>query len=102
MAESMSYRVEVTKSIGRGRSHFLISRDQLEYLRSLSFTWTNIAALIGVSRMTIFRQRLDFGMLQEPVRTLNDSELRSKLSEIRRIFPEAGEKMIGQLGSMGY
>ena len=103
MSESMRYRVEVSQPTGRGRPRFLISRDQLEYLRSLLFTWTEIATLIGVSRMTIFRRRQEFGMLEEPVRTLTDPELRDKLSEIRRTFSEAGEKMIlGQLRSMGY
>ena len=102
MSESMRYRVEVSQSADRGRPRFLISRDQLEYLRSLSFTWTEIATLIGVSRMTIFRRRQEFGMLQEPVRTLTDSELQAKLSEIRRMFPEAGEMILGQLRPKGY
>ena len=70
---------------------------------SMSFSWTEIATLIGVSRMTIYRRRDEFGMLQEPIRTLTDTELRSKLSDIRRVSPESGEKLIlGQLRSMGY
>ena len=40
---------------GPGRPRFEISKDQLEYLASLSFKWTEIAALLGVSRMTIYR-----------------------------------------------
>ena len=90
----MIYRVEPSQSKGRGWPHFLISRDQLEYLRSLLFTWTEIATLIGVSRITIFRCREEFVMLEEPVRTLTDPEFRVKLSEIRRTFPEAGEKIL--------
>ena len=32
-----------------------LSREQLEYLASLSFTWSEIAVILGVSRTTIFR-----------------------------------------------
>ena len=103
MAESRRYRVETSQSAGKGRPRFLILKEQLEYLRSMSFSWTEIATLIGVSRMTIYRRRDEFGMLQEPIRTLTDTELRSKLSDIRRVSPESGEKLIlGQLRSMGY
>ena len=42
-------------SIGRGRPSFNVSRSQIEYLSSLSFKWTEIAAIIGVSRMTLYR-----------------------------------------------
>jgi len=34
---------------------FDISREQIEYLSSLGFKWVEIAALLGVSRMTIYR-----------------------------------------------
>ena len=36
-----------------GRPRFEITRAQLDYLRSLSFSWTEIAHLLGVSRMTL-------------------------------------------------
>ena len=38
-----------------GRPRFSIQQDQLEYLASLSFTWTEIASLLGVSGMTVYR-----------------------------------------------
>ena len=40
---------------GSGRPRFNISKQQLEYLCSLSFKWNEIAILLGVSRMTIYR-----------------------------------------------
>ena len=40
---------------GRGRPRFDVSRSQLEYLASLSFKWTEIACILGVSRMTLYR-----------------------------------------------
>ena len=49
-----SYRAGI-EQIGRGRPRFEISQSQLEYLASLSFSWSEIASLLGVSRMTIYR-----------------------------------------------
>ena len=40
---------------GRGRPSFHVSKAQIEYLSSLSFTWVEIAAIIGISRMTLYR-----------------------------------------------
>ncbi len=40
---------------GRGRPRFQVSKSQLEYLESLSFKWTEIAAILGLSRMTLYR-----------------------------------------------
>ena len=103
VSESIAYRVSVEHNSGRGRPRFKISRDQLEYLRSLSFSWKDIASLLGVSRMTIFRRRQEFGMLEEPSRTLDQHELRTVLVHMRRELPQLGEKMvIGRLRSMGY
>ena len=42
--------------IGRcGRPKFDISKEQIEYLLSLSFTWIEIATLLGISRMILYR-----------------------------------------------
>ena len=38
-----------------GHPHFDVSKEQLEYLALLSFTWTEIAALLGISRMAVYR-----------------------------------------------
>ena len=73
------------------------------YLHSLSFTWTEIASLLGVSRVTVYRQRQEFGLLNDPSVEINDAELQIVLSQLRRTFPQLGEKMIiGHLRSLGY
>ena len=41
--------------VGPGRPRFEISKEQLQYLSSLGFSWTEVASLLGVSRMTIYR-----------------------------------------------
>ena len=53
---SLSYRSPVIRnSLHPGRPKFEISKDQLEYLASMGFKWNQIAALLGVSRMTVYR-----------------------------------------------
>ncbi len=50
----------------RGRPKFVIPKEQLVYLKSLNFTWSSIGSLLGVSRMTVYRRRVDCGMLSDP------------------------------------
>ena len=53
--------------------------------------------------MTLYRRRQEFGMLDEPGRELTDTELRTRVSEIKNTLPGVGEKLIlGRLKSMGY
>ena len=54
MERALSYQLPVSLS-GPGRPRFDITREQLEYLFSLSFKTTEVAALLGVSRMTVYR-----------------------------------------------
>ena len=92
---SSAYYVPVVASEGRGRGRprFDIGRDQLEYLSSLNFTWTAIASMMGVSRMTIYRRRQEFNML-EVGEAISDVDLHSLLREMREAFPEMGEVMV--------
>ena len=50
-----AYRVSIRRSGSRGRPRFDITKEQLEYLFSLSFTTCDVAALLGVSRTTLYR-----------------------------------------------
>lgn len=89
----------------RGRPPFQISQDQLSYLASLSFTWTEIAELLGVSRMTIYRRRHDFNMLDSASNrnTLTDLELRELIRSWKSEMPAIGETLvIGRLHACGH
>ena len=67
------------------------------------FSWSSIASLLGVSRMTVYRRRQEYGMVVEPSRSLNSEQLQTVLRELRLSNPCLGEKMIiGRLRSMGY
>ncbi len=76
----MAYQVGVMTPSGPGRPRFDVSQVQLE----LTFTWTDISSVLGVSRMTIFRRRREFGMVSDPQTTLDDNQLRTVLTQLRR------------------
>ena len=61
-AQMESYQAPRVRQ-GRGRPHVIISQEQLQYLRSMRFSWTQISELLGVSRMTVYRRRRDLGLL---------------------------------------
>ena len=89
-------------SNGPGRPKFDVTKEQLEYLSSMSFSWTQIAQLLGVSRMTIYRRRVEFGLLNEPTTSVSTSDLLLRIQTMRNEFPEMGETMLwGRLRSMG-
>ena len=93
---------QLSTSTGLGRPKFNITKDQLEYLSSLSFSWSQIGQLLGVSRMTIYRRRVEFGLLVEPTEPISNTDLLSTVHSMRSEFPEMGECMVwGQLRSMG-
>ena len=39
----------------RGRPRFRVTKAQIESLREIGFSWSKIAELIGVSRVTLYR-----------------------------------------------
>ena len=81
----MAYQAHVVPASGRGRPRFDITRDQLEYLSLLSFNWTQIATLVGVSRMTIYRRRTEFGMLQDVSGRLTNDEVRRHVTQFSHV-----------------
>ena len=60
-----AYQSERIQSGRRGRPRFHVTANQLSYLTSLSFTWIQIATMLGISRMTLYRRRVEFGMVHE-------------------------------------
>ena len=103
-ATSSCYMAPLQQSTGRrGRSRFSIEREQLVYLRSLRFSWVDISNLLGVSRMTVYRRRVEFDLVDDDATTdVDDGTLTGIIGEIRNDLPEIGESMImGRLRSMG-
>ena len=98
-----SFEVSVEYTGQRGRPRFDVQREQLLFLASLGFSWTSIASILGVIRMTVYRRRAEYNLLADPVNTLNDSELEDLLRRIRGEHPNIGETMImGLIRAQGY
>lgn len=99
---SSRYHLEMQYSTQRGRPAFQILQDQLDYLRSLSFSWSDISRMLGVSRMTIYRRRIEYGMVFEPSQSISDSQLMQIICEARQELPDIGQSMLaGRLRAMG-
>ena len=97
-----AYQSDTVGDGRRGRPRFDVSKDQLEYLSSLSFTWTEIASLLGVSRMTVYRRRRELNVLNQG-EDISDAQLHSVVREIQVRSPNMGEVMIlGQLRAQQY
>ena len=102
-SRDFSYQVSTEFTGERDRPRFNIQREQLLYLSSLGFSWTSIASLLGVSRMTLYRRRGELNLLTDPLRTLNDEELKDLLRNIRREHPNLGQTMmLGLVRARGY
>ena len=54
-ADRFCYHVDsnVVSQSGKGRPKFQVDKEQLVYLSSLGFSWSEISKIMGVSRMTI-------------------------------------------------
>lgn len=87
----------------RGRPKFVISKEQLLYLKSANFSWTSIAQLIGASRTTVYRRRIECGLMAEPTNRLTDGELTTVLTDLKNELPYIGEVIVlGALRARGY
>lgn len=60
-----AYQSTTRHSGRRGRPKFNVTANQLLYLASLSFSWKKIARLLGISRMTLYRRRVEFGLAHQ-------------------------------------
>ena len=74
-------------SDGPGRPKVNISQDPVVYFRSLGFKWNYIADMFLVSRWTILRRVVKFGMSDVlGYSNVSDDELDSFISEYRQAY----------------
>ena len=87
-----------------GRPLLEVSIEEVECLRSLHFSWTKIAEIMGISRSTLYRRLDQEGIDQsESYSTVRDRELDEIIVRIKIGHPNDGEKLIiGHLRKMGY
>ena len=69
-------------------------KEQLEFLALMSFTWTQIAGMLGVSCMTVYRRQVEYQMVHSAGGTISDGDLKSVLSSLLKDHPSMGQTMI--------
>ena len=98
-----SYSAYIVQSSSPGRPRFDITRAQIQYLRSMSFSWVQISRLLGVSYSTVYRRRIEYGIPNTSGMSITDHDLHECLRQIRSDYPALGQTMVwGRLRSMGY
>lgn len=102
--ETVSYATPSQHNSQPGRPSFSIQKEQLEFLRSLSFTWVCISRMLMVSRMTIYRRRVQYGMIGDDAsRTISDSDLQQLVQHTTANHPFVGQSFIwGVIRSRGF
>ncbi len=87
-----------------GRPKLDISRDILEFLRDMRFSWVQVSNMFGVSRSTIIRRVRQFGVQQSTQQNnISDADLRTQVQEIHASYAHAGCRMVrGILVSRGF
>ena len=88
----------------RGRPHYDVDKEQMEYLLQLRFSCPEIARIMGVSLSTVRRRMTLYGLsVHSLYSNISDSELDEVVKEICRLFPNSGYRMIeGHLLSRSY
>ena len=100
---STSYHCEVKSTGERGRSRFVITRDQLEYLLANDFSISKIALLLGVSPSTIRRRMAQFGIsVADTYTVVSDEQLTEEIRDVKTNHPNSGYRAAwSQLRSKG-
>lgn len=72
-----------------------VSIEEIELLRSMRFTWTKIAELLGISRSTLYRRLEEEGISQDMYYTpISDRDLDQQLIAIKLVYPNDGEILL--------
>ncbi len=84
-----------------GRPKYHITAEQIEQLRETGMTWKDIALCLGVHPRTLYRRRIEYGLL-DSFTEIDNNELDDKIHEILRLTPNAGETLVrGSLRARG-
>lgn len=93
-----TYETPVVHDNSVGRPRIEVTNCQLQYLRTLGFTWTRVSQILNISRSTLYKYRSLLPIDQN--RTINDEELHLLVRNILQETPNAGEVyVIGSLRS---
>lgn len=88
-----------------GRPRFIITHQQISYLRDFSFKWTEIAELLGVSISKLNRHRSSLGLGSDDTprfKAISDPDLDVLVRDIVRQLPFSSIRMVqGEMESRG-
>ena len=109
LSSEAPYRTQSQQTASNiGRPLLAVTRDQLEHLRSLHFSWHKISKLLSVSISTIQRRRSEFGLEEDNYSDISNEELDSIYRSLANnsgdniVTPNLGRRrFIGALRSRG-
>ena len=89
---------------GTGRPRFVIAQELLENLRSLGCTWIQIARMLHISRWTIQRRMVEYGLNCGGWSDINDDQLDTIIRgyKSRHGVTTGQSYIIGHIRSLGY
>ena len=71
-----------------------VDMGEVEALRGLNYSWTEIAEILGVSRATLYRKLAEAGVSTDDYSPISDSDLDNIVMGIKRDHPHDGEVLI--------
>jgi transposase InsO family protein len=94
--DELNFSCHRERVTGPGRPRVVITRQQIEALREIHFSWSCIARLLGVSERTLERRRQEFQMPMGRAcySSIGDNELDHIISGIIGLSPNAGETLV--------
>ena len=76
-----------------GRPAFKMCKTQIEELRSTGMNWKSVAKFLGVSDQTLYRRRVEFGIVSS-FSEISDDELDEQIQDILKLTPYVGESYL--------
>ena len=67
--------------------------DSVRFLTSISMKWKEIANFFSVSKSTVLRKYKEAGY-SDPFVTLSDENLKRVVADLKKDYPDSGEKML--------
>ena len=93
--DELNFSCHRERITGPGRPRVVITRQQIEALREINFSWSCIGRLLDVSERTLERrQEFQMPMGRACYSSVADNELDHIISEIIGLSPNAGETLI--------
>jgi hypothetical protein len=97
----MAAATGVASGYASGRPRARVEKGDLQYLKNIKFTWSEMSTFLGVSTKTLQRRAKEWNI--ENYSSTTDQELDAMVREVLLDFPTAGEVMLnGHLRSRGF